>query len=260
MQGGAGQGVHMPKPLKHYRRAAWLPWLWGQGAPWERIPTLCASCSTRHGGSVQMRPARCGAWSIFWTIWQAWWNWTSYAKTQLDTALDHEKWLCTHLLIPLSLGDAPPPPPKERHKLRSVAGLFQFRAIQGMQGLRRRLVGPTPDLPPSPLWLTRFTAQHCAPKETPRNLRNMVTSPSGARKRKRTPEHNTPVIDVDLWIQEARQANDSEVIQWFTRTVLHQLEAKTQNYKKKLQKKYCTTYGRGVAPTWRTSPGPICAQ
>ena len=34
------------KPLKHYRRNTWIPWLWGQvrwwghGAPWERIPTL----------------------------------------------------------------------------------------------------------------------------------------------------------------------------------------------------------------------------
>ena len=43
------------------------------------------------------------------------------------------------------------PPPHERHKLCSAAGLFEFRAIQGMQGLRRRLVRLTPDLLPSPL-------------------------------------------------------------------------------------------------------------
>ena len=35
-------------PMKHYRRNAWIPWLWGQvrwwgiGAPWKRTPTLCS--------------------------------------------------------------------------------------------------------------------------------------------------------------------------------------------------------------------------
>ena len=95
-----------------------------------------------------------------------------------------------------------------------------------------RLVEPTPDWPPSPIWLTRFTAQHYSPKETPGNLRNMVGAPNGARKRKRTREHNTPVVDVDLWLQQTRQANDLHAIQWFTRTFLQQGVAKKQNHKK----------------------------
>ena len=105
-------------PLKHYRRAAWLPWLWGevrwwgQGAPWEQIPTLCGSCGLRHGGSVQMCLAMCRAWSTFCTEWQTWWNdWTTYAKSWLSTTSDHEEWLCACLLIPLSLVEATPPPP-----------------------------------------------------------------------------------------------------------------------------------------------------
>ena len=124
------------------------------------------------------------------------------------------------------------PPPHERHKLRSVAGLFPFRVIRGVQGLRRRLVGPTQDLLPSPLWLTRFTAQHYSPTETPGNLRNMIEAPSGSRKHKRTHEQNTPFFDVDLWLYEARQINNSEAIQWFTRTILQQGEARKQNHKK----------------------------
>ena len=53
-------------------------------------------------------------------------------------------------------------------------------------------------------------------------------SPNGARKHKRTQEHNTPAIDVDLGILEARQANGSKAMLWFTCTVLKQVEAKTQ--------------------------------
>ena len=60
----------------------------------------------------------------------------------------------------------------------------------------------------------------------------MAGAPSGARKRKQTQKHNTPVITLDPSIQEARQANNSEMIQWFARTVLQQVEAKKQ-YRKK---------------------------
>ena len=53
-------------PMKHYRRNAWTPWLWGQvgwwgiGAPWERLPVLCALCAQYHG-AVQSRLAHCPA-------------------------------------------------------------------------------------------------------------------------------------------------------------------------------------------------------
>ena len=45
-------------PMKHYRRNAWTPWLWGQvrwwgtGTPWERSPTLCSNRGQQHGASV----------------------------------------------------------------------------------------------------------------------------------------------------------------------------------------------------------------
>ena len=56
-----------------------------------------------------MRLAMYREWSTFWT--EAWWNyWTTYAKSRLSTASDHEKWLCARLLIPLSLVEPPPPP------------------------------------------------------------------------------------------------------------------------------------------------------
>ena len=48
----------------------------------------------------------------------------------------------------------------------------------------------------------------------------MVRAPTGAGKRKRIHEQNTPVMDVDLWLLEVRQASDSDAIQWFTRTIL----------------------------------------
>ena len=70
-----------------------------------------------------------------------------------------------------------------------------------------------------PLWLRRFTAKNHTPKETLENLHNMFGAQSGARKRKRIHEQNTPVMDVEHWIQEARQANNLEAIQWFTRTI-----------------------------------------
>ena len=173
-----------------------------------------------------MRLAHCPSWAIFWTAWQNWWNdWATYAQVWLRTASEHDKWLCTRLLIPHSLLDTIPRdtiPLHERYRLRSIAGLFQFRAIQGVQGLRRKLAAPTPDLPPSPLWITRFTAQHYIPRETPQKLRNMVGAPTGQTlKRKRSIPHDQLVIDVDMWLQETRQANNIDAMQWFTRTILH---------------------------------------
>ena len=58
-------------PMKHYRRNAWTPWLWGQvrwwgtGAPWERSPTLCSKCGQHHEASIQSRVAYCPAWGEF---------------------------------------------------------------------------------------------------------------------------------------------------------------------------------------------------
>ena len=119
--------------------------------------------------------------------------------------------------IPLSLIDAIPK--TERHKLRAEVGLFQFRMIQAVQTLRRKLADPTPQLPPSPLWLTRFTAQPLPPRETARNLRDQVGAPLRylARNRKRKAETTTSVpIDAELWLQAARAANDGEAVTWFT--------------------------------------------
>ena len=78
-----------------------------------------------------MRRAHCPSWAIFWTEWQKWWNdWATYTQNWLRTASQNDRWLCAHLLIPHSLLDTIPQ--HERHRLRSVDGLFQFRAIQGV--------------------------------------------------------------------------------------------------------------------------------
>ena len=110
------------------------PWLWGQvrwwviGAPWERLPVLCALCGQYHGASVQSRLAHCPAWSESWDTWRrCWTNWTHYACQWQVTATSHERWLCARLLIPLSLINTIPH--TERHKLRAEVGLFQFRMI-----------------------------------------------------------------------------------------------------------------------------------
>ena len=61
-------------PMKHYRRNAWTPWLWGQvrwwglGAPWEQTPTLYSECDQQHGASVQLRLTYCPAWGDFWDL------------------------------------------------------------------------------------------------------------------------------------------------------------------------------------------------
>ena len=124
-------------PMKHYRRNAWTPWLWGQvrwwgtGAPWERLPALCAKCGQQHEASVQSRLAYRPAWGEFWDLWRrSWTDWTHYACQWRTTATSHELWLCARVLIPLSLIDAIPT--TERHKLRAEVGLFQFRMIQAV--------------------------------------------------------------------------------------------------------------------------------
>ena len=107
-------------------------------------------------------------------------------------------------------------------ELGLVAGLFQFRAIQGVQGLRCKLADPTPELPPSPLWITLHGTTHHEKRH-----KTCVTSQVGApcrtsQKRKQTEEHDELIIDVDTWLQEARQANDEGALHCFTRTILHQ--------------------------------------
>ena len=190
------------------------------GAPWERIPTLCGTCGTQHGGSVQMRLAYCPTWSMFWTDWVTWWiDWSHHAQEWLRTATHHERSLCARLLIPHSLVGIFPQ--QERHKFRSLVGLFQFRALQGVHEPRRKLADPTPDLGPSTLWITRFTGTQCTPRETPQNLRDRVGAPTGTQKRKRTPNDEAPLIDVDLWLHEACPANDDGAVQWFTKSVIH---------------------------------------
>ena len=99
-------------------------------------------------------------------------------------------------------------PQQERHKFRSMVGLFPFRALQGVHELRRKLADPTPDLGPSTLWITRFTGTQYTPRQTPQNLRDHVGAPTGTQKRKRIPNDEAPIIDVDLWLHEAHQAND----------------------------------------------------
>ena len=61
----------------------------------------------------------------------------------------------------------------------------------------------------------------------------MVGAPtSQTRKRKHGTPHDQPVVDVDTWLQEARQASDSDAVQWFTRTILHQATTTTQPCKR----------------------------
>ena len=162
---------------------------------------------------------------MFWTDWVTWWiDWSHHAQEWPRTAIHHERWLCARLLIPHTLVGIFPQ--QERQKFRSVVGLFQFRALQGVRELRRQLADPTPDLGPSILWITRFTGTQYTPRETPQNLRDHVGAPTGTKKRKRITNDEAPIIDVDLWLHEARQANDDQAnddgaVQWFTRNVMH---------------------------------------
>ena len=206
-------------PLKHYRRNAWTPWLWGLvrwlgvGAAWERTPRLCSQCGHQHGASVQSRLAYCPAWSDFWELWRkSWTDWAPYTYQWQQAANNQELWLCARLLVPLSLIDAIPT--AERHKLRAEVGLFHFRMIQSVQTLRRKYADPTPQQPPSPLWLTKYIAQALPPRETPQNLRNHVGAPMwcGAKRKRKaevaTAHRSTPT---NGYMMRATQAT---VRQW----------------------------------------------
>ena len=209
-------------PMKHYRRNAWTPWLWGQvrwwgmGAPWERTPRLCSQCGHQHGALVQSNFSYCPAWSDFWDLWRkSWTDWAPYTHQWLQAADNQELWLCVRLLIPLSLVDAIPT--AERHKLRAEVGLFQFRMIQSVQTPRRKYADPTPQQPPSPLWLTKYMAQALPPRETPQNLRNQVGAPTwcGAKRKRKAEVATADPIDPGQWLQDARSAGDSEAVAWF---------------------------------------------
>ena len=211
-------------PMKHYRRNAWTPWLWGQVrwwgtlAPWERSPTLCSQCGQHHGASVQSRLVYCPAWGEFWDLWRrSWTDWAQQACQWQQTATSLELWLCATLLIPQSLINAIPT--TERHKLRAEVGLFQFRMIQAVQTLSQKLADPTPHQPPSPLWLTKFGAQTLPPRETAQNLRSHVGAPMRSdmkRKRRAEPATAEP-MDPDLWIRDAHAAHDDEAVAWLVR-------------------------------------------
>ena len=45
----------------------------------------------------------------------------------------------------------------QRHKLRAEVGLFQFQIIKAVEALREKLVDPTPQQPPPPLYRTAPT-------------------------------------------------------------------------------------------------------
>ena len=98
-------------------------------------------------------------------------------------------------------------------------GLFQFRMIQSVQTLRRKYADPTPQQPPSPLWLTKYVAQALPPRETPQNLRNHVGAPMwcGTKRKRKTEVATAEPIDPDQWIRDARVAGDNEAVAWFTR-------------------------------------------
>ena len=156
------------------------------------------------------------AWGEFWDLWRrSWTHLGQHACQWRKTATSLELWLCARLLIRLSLINAIPT--TERHNLRAEVGLFQSRMIQAVQTLRRKFADPTPQQPPSPLWLTRFVAQTLPPRETAQNLRNQVSAPMRCdRKRKRRDEPaTTEPIDPKLWLQDAHAANDNEAVAWF---------------------------------------------
>ena len=131
-----------------------------------------------------------------------------------------KSWLCARLIVSHTLVQAFPQ--EERYKFRAVVGLFQFWAIQGVQALRRKLAEPNPERPILRLWLTRFVAPRSPPREMARNLRDQVGArlhPLRNRKRDPQPRPRYQPIDAELWLGEARRANDTEAIQWFTRTM-----------------------------------------
>ena len=131
---------------------------------------------------------------------RSWTDCTQHAYQWQQTATSHELWLCTRLLIPLSLINAIPT--TERYKLRAEVGPFQFRMIQAVQTLRQKLANPTPHQPPSPLWLTKFVAHALPPRETAQNLRNHDGAPmrSSVKRKRRSEAATAEPMDPDLWI------------------------------------------------------------
>ena len=165
---------------------------------------------------MQSRLAYCPAWSDFWDLWRkSWTDWAQYTYQWQRTANNQELWLCARLLVPLSLINAIRT--SERHKLRTEVGLFQFCMIQSVQTLRRKYANPTPQQPPSPLWLTKYVAQALPPRETPQNLRNHVGAPMwcGTKGERKTQVATAEPIDPDQWIRDARGADDDEAVAWF---------------------------------------------
>ena len=167
---------------------------------------------------MQSRLAYCPAWSDFWDLWRkSWTDWAQYTYQWHRTANNQELWRCARLLVPLSLINAIPT--TERHKLRTEVGLFQFGMIQSVQTLRQKYADPTPQQPPSPLWLTKYVAQALPPLATPQNLRNHVGAPMwcGTKRKCKTEVATAEPIDPDQWIRDARGAGDDEVVAWFAR-------------------------------------------
>ena len=164
---------------------------------------------------MQSRLAYCPAWSDFWELWRkSWTDWAPHTYQWQQAANNQELWLCARLLVPLSLIDAIPT--TEQHKLRTEVGLFQFLMIQSVQTLRRKYAHPTPQQPPSPLWLTKYVAQVLPPRETPQNLRNHVGAPMwcGAKRKRKAGVATADPIDPDQWLHDARNAGDSEAVAW----------------------------------------------
>ena len=177
---------------------------------------------------MQPRRAYCHAWSDFWDLWcKSWTDWAQYTYQWQRTANNQELWLCARLLVPLSLINAIPT--TERHKLRTEVGLFQFRMIQSVRNLRRKYADPTPQQPPSPLWLTKYVAQALPPRETPQNLRNHVGAPMwcGTKRKRKTDVATEEAIDPDQWLRDAGGTGDDEAVAWFaTRADYHRLVTK----------------------------------
>ena len=167
----------------------------------------------QHGASVQSILACCSAWAEFWDLWRrSWTDWAQHTYHWQQTTTSQEFWLCAKLLIPLSLVDAIRT--TEPHKLRTEVGLFQFRMIQAVQTLRRKLPDPTPHQPPSPLWMTKYVAHALPPRETPHNLRNHVGAPTrgGTKRKRRTEVATAEPIDPDQWF--VMRAPQTTTRQW----------------------------------------------
>ena len=67
------------------------------------------------------------------------------------------------------------------------------------------------------MWLTKYVAQALPPRETPQHLRNHVGAPRrrGAKCKRKAEVATADAIDPDQWLQDARNAGDSEAVAWF---------------------------------------------